>query len=134
MITCYAFTIELPQALPGALQALRAALAAEQLRIVSEVDVQPWLQARPGLGWHPQRLLGICSPKMAQALLNAEPDLGALLPCGCGVAEAVPGHTRIALQDPRTIAAVTDNADVRAACELAHAALRRVVDRLATPA
>lgn len=134
MITCYAFTIELPQALPVALQALRAALAAEQLRIVSEVDVQPWLQARPGPPWHPQRLLGICSPKMAQALLNAEPDLGALLPCGCGVAEAVPGRTRIALQDPRTIAAVTDNADVRAACELAHAALRRVVDRLATPA
>lgn len=134
MITCYAFTIELPQALPVALQALRAALAAEQLRIVSEVDVQPWLQARPGPPWHPQRLLGICSPKIAQALLSAEPDLGALLPCGCGVAEAVPGRTRIALQDPRTIAAVTDNADVRAACELTHAALRRVVDRLATPA
>ena len=71
---------------------------------------------------------------MAHALLSAEPELGALLPCGCGVAEATPGCTRIALQDPRTIAAVTDNGEVRAACELAHAALRRVVDRLTSPA
>ena len=134
MITCYAFTIELPQALPDAVQALRAALAVEQMGIVSEVDVQPWLQAGPGPALHAQRLLGICSPKMAHALLSAEPELGALLPCGCGVAEATSGCTRIALQDPRTIAAVTDNADVRAACELAHAALRRVVDRLTSPA
>ena len=134
MITRYAFTIDLPQALPEALDALRAALAAEQMGVVSEVDVQATLQARLGLASHPQRLLGVCSPAVAHALLTAEPDIAALLPCGCGLAETTPGRTRIALQDPRTIAAATDNAEVRAACERAHAALRRVVDRLAAAA
>ncbi|MBL8345116.1 MAG: hypothetical protein JNN03_06725 [Rubrivivax sp.] len=35
------------------------------------------------------------------------------------------------LQDPRAIAALLSHAEVRAACELAYAALRRVADRLA---
>jgi uncharacterized protein (DUF302 family) len=128
MTTPYAFVIELPLPLPAAVDALRAALAAEQMGIVSEVDVQATL----GLDRHPQKLLGICSPRIAHALMGAEPDIAALLPCGGGASEPVPGHTRIVLQDPRVIAALSDNTEVRAACEMARATLRRVVDRLAT--
>jgi len=134
MRTPYAFAVDLPQAMPAAIETLRAALAAEQMGIVSEVDVQATLKAKLGLDSHPQKLLGICSPKVAHALMGAEPDIAALLPCGGGAAEATPGRTRIVLQDPRVIAALTDNAEVRAACELAHATLRRVVDRLAAAA
>lgn len=134
MATPYAFAVELPQTLPQAIDTLRAALTAEQMGIVSEVDVQATLKAKLGLDSHPQKLLGICSPKIAHALMGAEPDIAALLPCGGGAAEPTPGRTRIVLQDPRVIAALSDNTEVRAACELAHAALRRVVDRLATPA
>lgn len=132
MTTPYAFVIELPLPLPAAVEALRTALAAEQMGIVSDVDVQATLKAKLGLDSHPQKLLGICSPRIAHALMGAEPDIAALLPCGGGASEPVPGHTRIVLQDPRVIAALSDNTEVRAACEMARAALRRVVDRLAT--
>ena len=134
MTPAYALTIDLPQPLSAAIETLQAALAAEQMGVVSEVDVQATLKAKLGLDGHPQKLLGICSPKIAHALMGAEPDIAALLPCGGGAAEPTPGRTRIVLQDPRVIAALSDNAEVRAACELAHAALRRVVDRLHTPA
>ena len=127
----YAFIVDLPQPLTSAIETLRAALAAEQMGIVSEVDVQATLKAKLGLDSHPQRLLGICSPKVAHALLVAEPDIGALLPCGCGVSEARPGMTRIALQDPMVIAAASDNPAVQAACDAAAAALQRVTARLA---
>lgn len=130
MKTPYAFTIDLALPLDEAITALRAALAAEQMGIVSEVDVQATLKAKLGLDSHPQRLLGICSPRVAHALLQAEPDIAALLPCGGGASEATPGQTRIVLQDPRVIAALSDSAEVRAACERAHAALRCVADRL----
>ena len=130
MTPAYAFTLELSQPLAPAIDALRAALAAEQMGIVSEVDVQATLKAKLGLDSHPQRLLGICSPKVAHAILSAEPDMGAMLPCGCGVSEATPGVTRIALQDPAVIAAATDNPVVHAACEQAAATLQRVVARL----
>jgi uncharacterized protein (DUF302 family) len=131
MTPTYAFTLELPQALGAAIDTLRAALSAEQMGIVSEVDVQATLKAKLGLDNHPQKLLGICSPKVAHAILSAEPDLGAMLPCGCSVSEARPGVTRIALQDPAVIAAVTDHPAVHAACDVASAALQRVVARLA---
>lgn len=131
MTTAYALTIDLPQPLTIAIDTLRAALAAEQMGIVSEVDVQATLKAKLGLDSHPQKLLGICSPKVAHAILSAEPDMDAMLPCGCGVSEARPGVTRITLQDPAVIAAATDNAAVHDACEMATAALQRVVARLA---
>ena len=130
MKTNYAHAIELPLALGPAIETLRAALTAEQMGIVSEVDVQATLKAKLGIDSHPQRLLGICSPKVAHALMGAEPDIAALLPCGCGISEATPGRTRIVLQDPRVIAAFSDSAEVRAACELARATLQRVADRL----
>ncbi len=130
MNTPYAFVVELAQPLPEAVETLRAALMAEQMGIVSEVDVQATLQAKLGLSSHPQKLLGICAPKVAHALMSAEPDIAALLPCGGGAAEATPGRTRLVLQDPRVIAALSENTEVRAACELAHATLRRVVERL----
>jgi uncharacterized protein (DUF302 family) len=131
MTSAYALTIDLPLPLSTAVDDLRAALAAEQMGIVSEVDVQATLKTKLGLDSHPQKLLGICSPQVAHAILSAEPDMGAMLPCGCSVAEARPGATRIALQDPAVIAAATDNAAVRAACASATAALQRVVARLA---
>ncbi len=130
----YVFAIELPQPLDAAVGALRAALAAEQMGIVSEIDVQAMLKNKLGLESHPQKLLGICSPRVAHALLGAEPDIAALLPCGCGVAEAVPGRTRVVLQDPRVIAAASDSAEVHAGCEVARAALQRAVERLGAPA
>jgi uncharacterized protein (DUF302 family) len=134
MSTSYALTIELPLPLAAATDALRAALAAEQMGVVSEVDVQATLKAKLGLDSHPQKLLGICSPKVAHAILSAEPDMGAMLPCGCGLSEAQPGTTRIALQDPSVIAAATAHAAVHAACDAARAALQRVVARLASSA
>ena len=99
MTPAYALTIDLPQPLAAAIDSLRSALAAEQMGIVSEVDVQATLKAKLGLDSHPQRLFGICSPKVAHAILGAEPDMGAMLPCGCGVSEARPGVTRVALQE-----------------------------------
>ncbi|MCK6423919.1 MAG: DUF302 domain-containing protein [Burkholderiaceae bacterium] len=134
MNTPYALLVELAQPMTQAVEALRAALAAEQLGIVSEVDLQATLAAQLGVATPPQRLLGVCSPRVVQAITRAEPDIAALLPCGCAVSEPRPGHTRIAMQDPRLIGAATDNPEVRAACEVARAALRRVADRLAQPA
>jgi len=109
MSSSYAFAITLAQPLPAVVETLRAALAAEQLGIVSEVDRQATLKAKRGLARALQRLLGVCSPRVAHALVTAEPDMAALLPCGAS------GSTSPA---------------VHAALEGARAALLRVVARL----
>lgn len=130
----YAFTVEIDQPMAAATDTLRAALGTEKMGIVSEVDVQATLRNKLGIDSHPQKLLGICSPGIAHALMTAEPDIGALLPCSAAVTEAVAGRTRIALQDPLVIAAQSQNAQVHEACAQASAALRRVVEGLRTGA
>ncbi|MFP5462911.1 MAG: DUF302 domain-containing protein [Gammaproteobacteria bacterium] len=130
MSTPYAFTVELAQPIGPAMDTLRAALAAEQMGIVSEVDVQATLKAKLGLDSPPARLVGVCSPRIAHQLMSIDPDIAALLPCGCGVSELAPGRTRIALQDPRMIAAASGTAEVAEAVEEVRAALERVAARL----
>ncbi|NWG75957.1 MAG: DUF302 domain-containing protein, partial [Rubrivivax sp.] len=82
MRTPYAFVVDVARPLPAVVDALRAALDTEQMGVVSEVDVQATLKAKLGLDTPPHRLLGLCSPRIVQALVAAEPDLGAMLPCG----------------------------------------------------
>lgn len=130
MSTPYAFTVELGQPIEQAIETLRAALAAEQMGIVSEVDVQATLKAKLGLDSPPARLVGVCSPRIAHQMMSIDPDLAALLPCGCGVSELAPGRTRIALQDPRMIAEASGDPAVAAAAEDVRAALERVTARL----
>lgn len=132
MSPSYAFAVEIAQPLSAAVETLRAALAAEQMGIVSDVDMQATLKAKLGLDSAPQRLLGVCAPKVAHALVSAEPDLAALLPCGASAHEASPGTTRVLLQDPRLILANSgsQNPAVREALEGARTALLRVVTAL----
>lgn len=132
MSPSYAFAVEIAQPLSAAVETLRAALAAEQMGIVSDVDMQATLKAKLGLDSAPQRLLGVCAPKVAHALVSAEPDLAALLPCGASAHEASPGTTRVLLQDPRLILANSgsQNPAVREALEAARAAVLRVVAAL----
>lgn len=128
----YAFALTLAQPLAQAVETLRAALAAEQMGIVSEVDMQATLKAKLGIDSAPQRLLGVCSPKVAHALVTAEPDIAALLPCGASVLEATPGQTRVLLQDPRAILAASASQDpvIKAVLEEARVAVLRVVAAL----
>lgn len=130
MAAPYALVVELPLSLPAAAQAVREALAAEHVGVLSDVDVQATLRERLGMHTPPTHLLGLCDPVTAGAMLQAETDIAALLPCGCGLTELSPGRTRVALQDPRVIALLSDRPGVRAACERARATLVRVAQRL----
>jgi uncharacterized protein (DUF302 family) len=94
------------------------------------VDVQATLKNKLGVDSHPQKLLGVCSPRVAHTLITAEPDIAALLPCGCSVSEVHAGHTRIVFQDPLLIAAATDNAAIHAAMAGAREGVQRVVQAL----
>lgn len=130
MNTPYAVAIDHGLPIGPANETLRSALAAEQMGIVSAGYVQATPKHKLHLDSHPQRLLGICSPLATHAMLSAEPDIAALLPCDGGALERSAGHTRIVRQDPRMSALASSNAAVRTACDLASAALRRVMSRM----
>ena len=126
----YAHTIELALPIDQAIEKLKAALAEAKMGVVSEVDVQAIMKAKINHEIPPYRLLGICAPGIAKAVIEADRDAGALLPCGCCVYETAPGNTRIALQDPGVVAQVADNAAITAAMTVAQGHLAGVIAKL----
>ncbi|MDP2788235.1 MAG: DUF302 domain-containing protein [Pseudomonadota bacterium] len=126
----YAHIVELALPIDQAIEKLKAALTEAKMGVVSEVDVQAIMKAKIDHEIPPYRLLGICAPGIAKAVLEADRDAGALLPCGCCVYETSPGNTRIALQDPAAIARLADNASITATMTIAQGHLAAVLAAL----
>ena len=65
MDTAYAFVVDLPRPLPEAVAALRTALQAEQLGIVSELDVAELAPGRSRIALQDPRVLALVSAQRA---------------------------------------------------------------------
>lgn len=105
---------------------LRRALADEGFGILTEIDVAETLRAKLGLVRAPYRILGACNPALAAQALDAEVDIGLLLPCNVIVYED-DGDTVLAALDPATMVDVTDNPALESIATDARARLERAM-------
>ena len=127
----YEFNVTLD--LPGeqAVERLREALQSEQLGIVSEVDVQAIFKAKMGKDIPAYRILGACNPGLADRVLAAEPNAGALLPCNVVVRDAGDGRTVVSFMDPVAVLGLSSSPAAHAVAAEARAKLERVAAKLA---
>ena len=98
--------------------------------ILSEIDVKAKLEEKLGIEREPYVILGACNPPLAKEGLEAEPDLGALLPCNVVVYER-DGRTRVAAVEPGTMLSVVGNEELGPIADQVREDLTRVVDELA---
>ncbi len=110
--------------LPRVIEALKA----EGLGVLTEIDVRATLAAKLGVDFRRYRILGACHPPSAHRVLEAEPEVGLLLPCNVIVYERSESETMVSAFDPLEIArgmpALEEVAhDVRGRLERALAAL-----------
>lgn len=98
--------------------------------ILSEIDVQAKLKEKLEIERGACLILGACNPPLANEGLDAEPELGALLPCNVIVYEQE-GHTCVAAVEPETMLSVVGNEDLGPIAEQVRKDLTRVVDELA---
>lgn len=125
----YEFNTTLDQPFDAALARVRETLAAEQLGIVSEVDVQAVFRTKMDKEIPPYRILGACNPKLADRVLAAEPNAGTLLPCNL-IVRATGEQTLVSFMDPVSVMGLSDSAEVRAVAAEAREKLLRVVAAL----
>ncbi len=110
-------------------KAIRESLAEEGFGILTEIDVAATLREKLGIERAPYRILGACNPSLANRGLEADDDLGLLLPCNVVVCVR-DGQTVVAALDPHVMADVASTPEIDEVAREARQRLERALARL----
>lgn len=127
-----AYEIDLHEPYEQAVETVTTALKGEGFGVLTRIDVQATLKEKLGADFRPYVILGACNPPLAHRALEAEPRVGALLPCNVTVEQAGEG-ARVRLVNPFAMLSVGElgeNAEVRAVAAEANERLQRVAAAL----
>ena len=102
MSSKYAFGKTVGTGFDQTIERVTQALAKEGFGVLSDIDVAGTLKKKVGLEMPPYRILGACNPQFAHRALEAEPQIGALLPCNV-VVRAQGAKTAVDIMDPLAV-------------------------------
>ena len=125
----YAFGKTVNMNFEQALGAVTQALAKEGFGVLTEIDVQATLKKKLNLDRPPYKILGACNPQFAAKALEAEPQIGALLPCNVVVREES-GKTVVEFMDPDAVLKLVERAEIGAVAAEVRQRLQRVMAAL----
>ena len=121
-------TLDLP--FEQAVERTKEALNAEGFGVLSTIDVRQTMKEKLDIDFEPYVILGACNPQLAYRALQAEHELGLLLPCNVVVHEHQ-GVSAVSIVDPaQMLGVVGDNAELAAVASEAGDRLRCVVAAL----
>ena len=88
-----------------AVEKVKESLKEQGFGVLTEIDMREKLKEKLGVDYKRYIILGACNPPLAYKALQAEPEIGLLLPCNVIVYEADEGSV-ISAVDPDTMLAV----------------------------
>lgn len=103
------------------------ALKAEGFGVLTEIDVKAVLKKKIDVDRKPYKILGACNPVLANKALQAEPDLGLLLPCNVVIREEEDGSTTVAIVDPAAMFTVVNKPEMEGMAEEVREKFERIM-------
>ena len=126
------FHTKLDMSFDAAVRAVTEALKTEGFGVLSDIDIQAAMKEKLGVEMPAYRILGACNPPLAHKALQAEPDIGLLLPCNVIVRQTGDARISVGFVDPQTMVGPTGSEKLREVADDASERLRRVRERLSS--
>ena len=127
--TGFTFGTRLQGTLASVRPAVEAALRTEGFGVLTEIDVQATMKVKLDVDQAPYVILGVCNPPLAHRAIQADPSVGALLPCNVVLREDGP-DTIVEALDPMAALGIVDAPGILPVAEEARARLQRVIAAL----
>lgn len=128
--TVYGLRVDVPLAFDAAVERTTEALRAQGFGVLTTIDVQQTLKQRLDHDFRPYVILGACNPRLAARALEAELDIGLLLPCNVVVYARGPHASTVAAMAPLAAMSLVTNAEITAVAVEADQRLRAALTAL----
>ena len=127
--SAYGLTKELDMPYDEALERGKDALKSEGFGVLTEIDVKDTLEQKLQVDFRRYQIIGACNPALAHKALQAELQVGLLLPCNVIVYEE-DGGTTVAAFDPVAAMGLAENSALEDVAREAKERLKRALESL----
>ena len=127
----YGFFTSLQGDFDDAVDRVTEALKVEGFGVLTTIDVKQTLKEKLNVDKRPYTILGACNPPLANQALEADPNIGLLLPCNVIVREDEDGSITVGFMDPQAVLSLGEFPGIAGVAEEVRGRLERVKDALA---
>ncbi len=126
----YGFNVKVDYSFDDAVDRVTEELQKEGFGILTEIDVKATLKKKLDIDKRPYKILGACNPVLANQAIDAEPDIGLLLPCNVVVREDEDGSIIVGFMDPEVVLGMVQRDELKELGAEVRARLKRVSEAL----